>query len=409
MKRTREDRVSINVTNVQRDKRRPPPPTFILRGGENDITALEFLTFPYLASGTVSGRLKIWSFVNRRVVYEFSPHGNFGILELIFISRKNIENNSVEIVFFSQGRDGLIKAWLLLVKHSEGIGDQLSIEPISVVENGSLAYCKIFVCRHLTLANAVYIASPSGEDGELAMYKFVDDKFLNLCVTKFSTDGAQEGISNFRKNDGNKTGMVMCLNMINDFLVLIGYESGDLCLFNLQEEAFKATIKGHADSILAIDFAEYKILNDSNSEETLAKRVSYRGFSGGADKLLVVYQLNAFTGELREKKKLEIACKGIADIKIRRLSVFEATKVKYQIVLCACWDGRVRIFGFKKVQLLACLAYHDGSVYNLCLPRPDSEDQSNGESAGKTFEKGLFVSAGKDGRIACWDIYGDKM
>ena len=36
---------------------------------------------------------------------------------------------------------------------------------------------------------------------------------------------------------------------------------------------------------------------------------------------------------------------------------------------------------------VACLAYHDGSVYNLCLPRPDSEAQSNGESAGKTFEK----------------------
>ena len=214
----------------------------------------------------------------------------------------------------------------MLVKHSEGLGDQLSIEPISVVENGSLAYCKIFVCRHLTLDNAVYVASPSGEDGELAMYKFVDDKFLDLCATKFSTHGAHKGMSNFRKNDGNKTGMVMCLNMINEFLVLIGYESGDLCLFNLQEEAFKAAIKGHADSILAIDFAEYKILNDSNSEETLAKRVSYRGFSGGADNLLVVYQLNAFTGELREKKKLEIACKGIADIKIRRLSVFEATK-----------------------------------------------------------------------------------
>ena len=69
-------------------------------------------------------------------------------------------------------------------------------------------------------------------------------------------------MSNFRKSDGNKTGMVMCLNMINEFLVLIGYESGDLCLFNLQKKSLKS-IKGHADSILAIDFAEYKILNDS--------------------------------------------------------------------------------------------------------------------------------------------------
>ena len=93
-------------------------------------------------------------------------------------SMKNVENYRVEIVFFSQGRDGLIKAWLLLVKHSEGRGDQISIDPICVVENGSLAYCKIFVCRHLNLGNAVYIASPSGKDGPLAMYKFVDNKFL---------------------------------------------------------------------------------------------------------------------------------------------------------------------------------------------------------------------------------------
>ena len=77
----------------------------------------------------------------------------------------------------------------------------------------------------------------------------------------------------------------------------------EICVYSIyKKKLFKATIKGHADSILAIDFAEYKILNDSNSEETLAKRVSYRGFSGGADKLLVVYQLNAFTGELREKR-----------------------------------------------------------------------------------------------------------
>ena len=51
--------------------------------------------------------------------------------------------------------------------------------------------------------------------------------------------------------------------MINEFLVLVGYESGDLCLFDLQEEAFKTSIKGHSDSILAVDFAKYKILKRS--------------------------------------------------------------------------------------------------------------------------------------------------
>ena len=305
MRRTREDRVSINTTNVKSDKRLPPPPTFILRGGENDISALEFLTFPYLASGTVSGKLKIWSFVNRRVVYEFSRMVILVFWSYCLLAGKMLKTIASKLYFSAKAVMVSLKAWLLLVKHSEGRGDQISIEPICVVENGSLAYCKIFVCRHLNLGNAVYIASPSGKDGQLAMYKFVDNKFLDLCATNFSTHGVHEGMSNFRKSDGNKTGMVMCLNMINEFLVLIGYESGDLCLFNLQEEVFKAAIKGHADSILAIDFAEYKILNDSNSEETLAKRVSYRGFSGGADKLLVVYQLNAFTGELREKRSLK--------------------------------------------------------------------------------------------------------
>ena len=68
------------------------------------------------------------------------------------------------------------------------------------------------------------------------MYKFVDTNFL-IYVQPSSLPTAHRRNINFRKNDGNKTGMVMCLNMINDFLVLIGYESGDLCLFNLQEEA----------------------------------------------------------------------------------------------------------------------------------------------------------------------------
>ena len=54
-------------------------------------------------------------------------------------------------------------------------------------------------------------------------------------------------------------------------------------------------------------------------------------------------------------------------------------------------------YGFLALKSPASSAsvYHDGSVYNLCLPRPDSEDQSNGESAGKTFEKGLFVVRAK--------------
>ena len=116
MRSERLNRLVMATTKKQSNKRQPPPPTFILRGGENDISALEFLAFPYLASGTVSGRLKIWSFVNRRVVHEFSPHGDFGILSLKFISWKNIQNDRVEIVFFSQGRDGFYQGMAVACK-----------------------------------------------------------------------------------------------------------------------------------------------------------------------------------------------------------------------------------------------------------------------------------------------------
>ena len=91
-------------------------------------------------------------------------------------------------------------------------------------------------------------------------------------------------------------------------------------------------------------------------------------------------------GRIEGETELKIVCKGIADIKIRRLSVSEATKVKYQIVLCACWDGHVRILALKN-PALACLAYHDGSIYNLCLPRPDAEAQRNGELLVKLLKK----------------------
>ena len=72
------------------------------------------------------------------------------------------------------------KAWLLLVKHDHNRGEQLSIEPISVAE-WLAGVLQNFVYSHSNLSNAIYVASPSGEDGQLVMYKFVDNKFLDLC------------------------------------------------------------------------------------------------------------------------------------------------------------------------------------------------------------------------------------
>ena len=424
-----------------------PPPQFVLRGGENDVSAIAFLKFPYLVSGTVSGIMKIWSFTNRRIVNENTPHNSLAILKLEFVRfYKN------DIIFLSQGRDGLIKLWKLLIIENYN-NNIVNLEELRVIQSGSFAYCKISLFQHRH-KNEVILASPSREDDEFIIYKMSNtmqnekQKNHKKIDKKMSTKDFKhlDGIQSISELNNRKKGMIMCIKIINAFIVLLGYESGEICVYNIENKICTAIEAGHTESILSMDFAEYTMSSkkkkkkkkeeekqqqdeetdkthnnnpEDNPRQELHNKIhdEYRGFSGGADNSLVVYQLNVHgICELNIKKVLKVPCKGIADIKIRRHHYDEAKQYLYKIVVCAGWDGKVRIYGFKKVRLLAVLNYHEGSVYDVCFPwyvpidnQYDQEETALSVPKINDFEHGIFASSGKDGRIACWNVYGSPV
>ena len=54
--------------------------------------------------------MKILSFTNRRIVNENTPHNSLAILKLEFVRFTKMT------LFLSQGRDGLIKLWEVIIE-----------------------------------------------------------------------------------------------------------------------------------------------------------------------------------------------------------------------------------------------------------------------------------------------------
>eukprot|EP00943_MAST-04B_sp_MAST-4B-sp1_P001930 g1930.t1 len=420
----------FNKKNAQRhNKQEPPPPRFVLRSEEIDVSALAFLKYPYLVSGTVSGTMKIWSLTNRRVKHESIPHNGLGILKLELIYQYKIEKN---IVFLSHGRDGYVKMWKLNYSSDNNDDYAFELEELRSIQNGSFAYCKISVYENYCKNYTISLVAPGREDDEFLIYSISDTdnnqrnsiKHVTISLNSFHLIS---GIKSLSETNNRKKGMIMCINMIDESSILIGYESGEICVYNLEDKTCTSIAIGHAESVLCMDFAICKIFRDKlvrddgmgTNATARTSHYEFRGFSGGADSLLVVYKLCQRTLNLNIQNKIKIPFKGIADIKIRRHHFVEATNYKYKIVICACWDGKVRIYGFKNVGLLASLSYHEGSVYNISFPYyiPCQDDNqtsrdvntkySSNSNYKKDFNYGLFATSGKDGRIACWELYGD--
>ena len=91
---------------------------------------------------------------------------------------------------------------------------------------------------------------------------------------------------------------------------MLGYESGEICVYNIENKICTAIEAGHTESILSMDFAEYIMSlkkkkkrkeekqqqggetdknHNNNPEDNSCQELhnkihdEYRGFSGGAD------------------------------------------------------------------------------------------------------------------------------
>jgi len=157
----------------------------------------------------------------------------------------------------------------------------------------------------------------------------------------------------------------MNLKVLDSNYLLSGYENGELALFDLKTFKEVTCVNlFHGQPTMCFDFC--KSLNV--------------GFGGSSEKTLVEIGLNIENMILLEKSTVELVNPGLNCIKIR--------KSDSKIVSCGGWDNRIRIYGTKKLKLLACLDFHKEAVNSIDFSM-----------------KNLMAVGGNDNLISFWDLY----
>ena len=102
-------------------------PETVLRGHEDSVNCVSFLSSEILASGSVDGVLKIWSMYSRRAVSSIGAHDG-SILSV------NALYSSSSII--SCGRDGLAKMWQIDSQSQSSMNS-----PVATFKTGAKHFC----------------------------------------------------------------------------------------------------------------------------------------------------------------------------------------------------------------------------------------------------------------------------
>lgn len=173
-------------------------------------------------------------------------------------------------------------------------------------------------------------------------------------------------INSFRpETNAKERGLLMNLKVIDSNYLMSGYENGEIALFD--SRAFKEVTNlnlFHGQPVMSFDFCKSLNLGFGGSSENNLKKISLR-----EEKMTLI-----------EEETIELVNPGLNCIKIR--------KSDSKIVSCGGWDNRVRLYGTKKLKLLACLDFHKEAVNSIDFSA-----------------KNLMAVGGNDCLISFWDLY----
>ncbi|CAH1165763.1 unnamed protein product [Phyllotreta striolata] len=171
--------------------------------------------------------------------------------------------------------------------------------------------------------------------------------------------------------DRENLGKIMALEEVtigSSCCIMAGYETGDVVLWDMN--TFRPC--GHLK------------LQDQLTSITYDP-VSRRAVAGGASKNLQLFTVDS-SYEMAVKLEISITNEGCNVVKLRP---------DQKILVAGCWDGKVRLFSWKTLRLLAVLAEHKESITDVKFsPHPVNYWKSN-----------IMASSSSDGLIALWNIY----
>jgi WD40 repeat protein len=161
-----------------------------------------------------------------------------------------------------------------------------------------------------------------------------------------------------------KYGMLMRIQLLNDNLLLISYENGDLALFdinNFKELSRLSIFKGNP--LLSFDYSIDKNI----------------GVAGCSELDLQQFTINERCLKLLNES-ISLKNPGLNYIKIRSSDG--------KIFAVAGWDSRVRLYSLKKAKLLCVLDFHNENVNCLDFSKNN-----------------VLVCGSNDGLISFWNLY----
>jgi len=324
--------------------RTPPDPIYVFRGTGAAISVLKFVPKSVrdeglLLSGSVKGTINLWNLKTKRTELTLNGHDGHGILAADFIPCGKV---------ISHGRDGYLKTWLCCEGRSEAVNS---------VPASFLGFCQFGILPRGP--DSHWIALPSSKQSQVTILD------LNSKEILFTLKPVNE----------KSSGMCMCLSLFNSPktdkpLLAAGYENGHVLLWDVMEEKMLCKNTVHAESVLCMDVDKQNL----------------QIVSGSADSKLCVSSITSGC-TLTKDKEFELKNPGIASVKIRK---------DCKILATGGWDGRLRIFNWKKFSPLAYLNYHTDTINAV-----DFSDDLPG--CGQ-----LLSAGGKDARISLWSLYNEK-
>ncbi|KAJ7333847.1 Guanine nucleotide binding protein (G protein), beta polypeptide 1-like [Desmophyllum pertusum] len=290
--------------------RSPPDPIYVLRGAEAAINVLKFAPKSaredgLLLSGSVKGTINLWNLKTKRTELTLDGHDGHSILAADFRPCGKV---------ISHGRDGYVRTW----ECSEGRSEVVSSLPAPF-----LGFCKF--CILSRGCDSHWIALPSSKQSQV--------NILDL--------ESKEVLFSLTPENEKSLGMCMCLSMITNPatdkpLLVAGYENGQLVLWDIMTAKVLSTSLTHSESVLCID----------------VDKENLKIVSGSADDKLCVSSITPQC-TLSMDKQIGLKNPGVASVKIRN---------DCKILATGGWDGRLRIYGWRKFTPLAYLSYHTDTI-----------------------------------------------
>ncbi|XP_023011625.1 guanine nucleotide-binding protein subunit beta-like protein 1 [Leptinotarsa decemlineata] len=172
----------------------------------------------------------------------------------------------------------------------------------------------------------------------------------------------------------NKEGLghIMILDQVlldNKVIIIAGYETGHLVIWNMETSECYGFLKVQ-EHLLSLTF----------DPETR------RGICGNTSETLQVFSINN-DYKMELKAEVSMTNDGCNVLKLRR--------PESKIMLAGCSDGKIRVYSWRTLRVLAALSGHNGPVTDIqCSP-----------CKVNFWKAKIFAASGADGVISLWNVY----